>query len=579
MMNTKIRDVIFFLIVFCLIFNGSDVVKPLNFIKGPMYWQITFFPTFIGVWYTLYCHFKYKNVFYKRDVFLKFMLLFTVFLGVAYTLGAYYYPYYDVVTSSLIAKSDKLNLVLSFLYNHNVAINKVNFLKGWFHVLNIKTILLELFYTFGVSYMVFCWYHRDWQNGFKVLIKAILCTCVVMILYSSIEIPYLAGSGKAKEILIQITPYFHDIKRGGNWHPPLLWINGLRSVFSEASYYGIYAAFIMPFIWYKICSTKNKSKYMYIALSCLLTFMIYITNARTAVMLHFGEIGILIIFSIIYLRRNLWKPTAIICACSLAMFMANVAFMDSFVYPKKQSVVVSANIAKKPKSSPPDAIQSKTAGKADASSNARKPKSSQPAAIQSKTAGKADASSNAKKTDKLVETKKFDLNVSKYVDHNIGSLTSRNKRSNGMRYGTMISEIKVGMNNPIFGVGSELRTLYMLDSFPKDSLKNAEYQMCLRNLQKSGFLRGRYPKLGEFTSRFAETGLVGLFLYLVPAFFLMYQLWRHIRNESSVEYIKYLMVLIALVGSLVGGTGDRLTQLYCYWILLGLGYAMVEDEA
>ena len=77
-MNYKIRNILFLLISFFLIFNNVPKVIQQNNIGGSLLDKLVFYPIFIGLIYTVYCQYKYKNVLVNFDKFLKFIL---VYLG------------------------------------------------------------------------------------------------------------------------------------------------------------------------------------------------------------------------------------------------------------------------------------------------------------------------------------------------------------------------------------------------------------------------------------------------------------------------------------------------------------------
>lgn len=90
---------------------------------------------------------------------------------------------------------------------------------------------------------------------------------------------------------------------------------------------------------------------------------------------------------------------------------------------------------------------------------------------------------------------------------------------------------------------------------------------------KSGF-----PKLGEYTSRFAETGLIGVVLFLIPPIYLLWELFNSVRRKSKVEAdsTQEIFFMISLMGILASGIGDSLNITYAYWIMLGLGYTILR---
>ncbi len=89
-------------------------------------------------------------------------------------------------------------------------------------------------------------------------------------------------------------------------------------------------------------------------------------------------------------------------------------------------------------------------------------------------------------------------------------------------------------------------------------------------------MRSGFPKLGEYTSRFAETGIIGLTLFLVPQFILLRKLYLKITDKSIIidDKLPYIFFTISLIGIMASGLGDSINITYCYWVLLGLGYAM-----
>lgn len=61
-MNVKYRDLIFFLICFSLIFNNIPKSIQMNFIGGPVGDKLVIFPLIIGILYSVWCEWKYKNI-------------------------------------------------------------------------------------------------------------------------------------------------------------------------------------------------------------------------------------------------------------------------------------------------------------------------------------------------------------------------------------------------------------------------------------------------------------------------------------------------------------------------------------
>ena len=92
---------------------------------------------------------------------------------------------------------------------------------------------------------------------------------------------------------------------------------------------------------------------------------------------------------------------------------------------------------------------------------------------------------------------------------------------------------------------------------------------------KSGF-----PALGEYFTRFAETGILGLLVYLLPSLYLLVQLLKKMRStlSSPEEKEETIFFLLSWLGIMASGLGDNLNVTCCYWILMGIGYAMILPE-
>lgn len=59
--------------------------------------KLVFYPIFIGLIYTLYCQYKYKNVLVNYNKFLKFIIIYFSVMLISLIIGLYNYPYYDLV--------------------------------------------------------------------------------------------------------------------------------------------------------------------------------------------------------------------------------------------------------------------------------------------------------------------------------------------------------------------------------------------------------------------------------------------------------------------------------------------------
>lgn len=506
-MNVMIINKLFLVLCFALVFVSIPKVLQMNFLGGVLQSKLVFYPLVIGFIYTIYCQYKYKNVLVNFDKFIKFIAIYLAITFISLIIGLYNYPYYDLVINGPVTQIEKLPKIMAFLDNFGINIDQKTLIAFWMVARTIKSLLFEIIYTFSGVYMIYCCYYDNWKTAFDIMLKAVLVALVFIFSYSVIEIFYLAGNPNAKAILEIITPYIHTVKPDGFWWPPLLWKAQLRSLFAEPSYYGIYFAFSMPVLWY-LSFISKKLTYKVSIYFCLIffTFCLFLTQARTAVALFFGEF---IIFSIMMLylhQKNLLKRFANILLCTAFAFMCSNYFI--------------ANL--------------------------------------------------------LVDNRYEIQTANEYIESNLTSLASTTQRSNNARYSIMLTDLKIGLDNPLLGVGTGLRNAYVPDYLPEMAKNNGEVKMWIKNQQEKGIMRAGFPKLGEYTNRFAETGILGLVMFLILPFILLKKLYIKITDKSINvdDKLPYVFFTISLIGIMASGIGDTINITYCYWVLLGLGYAM-----
>ena len=490
----------------CLIFNTIPENLQIGFLGGSLSSKLIIYLLIIGFIYTGYCQYKYKNVFVNLDNIKKYIIVFLFINIISLLIGLYNYPYYDQILNAPINQIEKLPKLLKFLQEVGINIGEQTLLIIWIAVRFLKNLLLETIYTFGGAYMIYCWYYNNIKDGIKILLEAILYSIILILLYNIIEVFYLAGNTVATSILIYITPFFHSITTEHNWWPPLLWRGQLRSIFAEPSFLGIYAAFAMPFLWYKVIKSP-KYVLSYIVLNTLFVFSLFLTQSRTAVALFIGEI-ILLIIGVIYLKcKVLFKKLFIILCCSIISFISANLFITNIMTNNEKTIVNNS--------------------------------------------------------------------IGSYLEDNVGSLTSINERSNMTRYSTIIANFKIGIDYPLLGVGLGLSNAYMPNYFPEMSKNNNEINMWIENQQKEGILKSGFPNLCEYSIRFAETGLLGLLVFLFAPYFLLIQLLKKVISiEGYNEKLLYIIFIISFIGTLTAAIGSSISTTYCYWALLGLGYAI-----
>lgn len=516
-MSISLRNKLFFIIVVFIIFSDIPRLLQMNFLGSFLGKDLSFYPILVGVLYSSYIFYKRKKlqVHKEEKIFFAYIIIYFSVLMLSFLHGLVIYPYYEAVLFGPLDQIEKLPLVQNFLVSKGIYIESGLLLKVWMFARTIKGFILETFWYFVVPYMIFSWYRKDSQEGFSILTKAVFISVILVCGYNILDFFYLSGSTAAKEILNILNPIVHDIKSNGTWWPPLLWKGQLRSLFAEPSYYGIFSSFAMPFLWYRFNQKQDtKSRIVLILIMFMFTFGLFLTKARTANVLFLGELILLILFSLWKKKRLFLKRTFFIVAFSFITF-AIVTFSLSFM----------------------------------------------PGSPQGSSMGYNDEAHTE---------------MASYINDNLGSLTSKNERSNGARFSILEASIAIGKDYPLFGVGKSLRNAYIPDYLSEEGKLNSEVKYWMKNQKEKGIMRSGFPALGEYCTRFAETGILGLIIYLLPALFLAIQLLRRIQLACrQQEREQYIFFFISLAGIMCSGLGDNMNITCCYWIIMGLGYAMI----
>lgn len=502
------KNIIFFIIVFSLIFSYIPELLQASFLAGALAPKLTIYPLIFAFGFTVFYRKNFSLSLAERKTLTKFFAVYLVVMLLSLVYGLIEYPYYSVILHGPANQIEKLPKVYSLLTENGIFVTKQGLFSAWMLGRPIKNLVVETFWTFGLSILVYAWYKNDFRNGFHVFLKGVFASVVVVVLYGFLDMTYLSGSNMATNILMVINPLVHDVKAGGTWWPPLLWNGQLRSIFAEPSYYGIFGSFALPWIWYIYSTVKNTRNRLIIwGIMYFFVLFLFLTRSRTANMLILGEFALLFFFIIIGFLKSK-KITFFVFLCGVLAFGTSLVFFNYGIEQSSQSMTAVS-----------------------------------------------------------------------YMKDNIGSLANMDQRSNRSRYSIMIADLKIGLDHPFLGVGPSLRNAYIPKYLPdKEHLSN-ETKEWITNQKEKGILRSGFPELGEYTSRFAETGILGLLVFMTPPFYLIWRLIRFIRmNKKNMtrEFNVVIYFTISFLGVLAAGIGDTLNIFYSYWLLLGLGYALLH---
>lgn len=517
-MPISLRNKLFFCIVFFVIFSNIPRLLQLNFIGSFMGNKLSIYPILGAfIFYGHNCRKKsnFNVTLYKSRVIFGYILAYVSIVLISFVHGLIIYPFYDAILSGPSSQIEKLPKVYYFLQQKGILISEVFLLKFWLFARLIKGFILECFWFFSVPLLIYHWFKNDAKTGIKILQQAMVSATIIVCIYGLLDIFYLSGSTISETILVRLNPIVHEIKLNDTWWPPILWNNQLRSLFAEPSYYGIFCSFSVPWLWSSMLHTNNVSqKKWLILLFFTFAFELFLTRARTANALFVGELLLLAVITFFYHKKHFIKNTLLIVLISFAAFSSSIFLMKYM-----------------PGS--PDGMHYQN-------------NNSQGALL--------------------------------YLEDNLGSITSSTKRSNKSRLSILKASLALGKDYPILGVGKGLRNAYIPEYLPEEAFSGNEVKQWIQDQKTKGILKSGFPALGEYCTRFAETGILGTIVYLIPFFYLMLQLWKKCQNSSVNEKEEIIFYFLSLVGLMASGLGDNLTITCCYWILMGIGYTLITNQ-
>jgi len=517
-MNVKHRNQLFFILCICLPFLSIPKILQINFIGGQTGTGLIIYPIIISYIYTLHFQYKTHNIFLDFDKLKKYLIVYIIILMISLVIGLVNYPYYDAIIQE---PGVRLTKILQLLHQHGVNLDNQYIIEICIIGRSMKDIILDIVYTFFFSYMIYCWFKDDSRTAIRILQKSFYIIIPIIVVYSFVEIFYLLGYDWAKQCLIIINPYLHAIQDAFNWWPPLLWPNRVRSIFPEPSWLGMYSAFVMPFLWSEILN-GHKIK-ITVSFAFLLTTLAYLTNSKTAILLLLGEFFLLLFYIMLKKRQQLLKKCVYIILIFIVSFFC--------------STVISMNYNTKP------------------------------------FTNYINVENN--KNDVMIN------DVKMYAKNNVINSLNENTGSNRARFAIIKSDLRIGVDHLLLGVGFELKRAYNSDYFISEELQDNEIKNCYQLQKTKGIMESGYPAPSEFSRRFAETGILGLIMYILPIIILFRLVWKN-RNrwcsKNNNDDNMTVCAFIALIGSFVVGASGLLIVIQTYWLLLGICFAIVKEK-
>lgn len=239
----------------------------------------------------------------------KYFILFFVWSLLCLVWGCWKLPYYDNAVNESLRSSRMVLIVSHFIPGlmDNVILLHVKMFLSYFWYM-----IKGFFFPYAGMFFILSWLFKAGKGKEfkKYLYKGIYGLSILMVVYSIPEIIWLwTGNETCAWILSCINKNLYDPVLYNEWWPPLLWKGQLRSLCLEPSYFGIIVSFLLPCI---AVDTYEKRKAWKIALIFCLVFMIFMTKARTATVIYFGESIVIILLSLIY-RYLDWRKVLFTC--------------------------------------------------------------------------------------------------------------------------------------------------------------------------------------------------------------------------------------------------------------------------
>jgi hypothetical protein len=494
------------------IFFMPFVALPKRFMLSAIGGHLSYYPIFLGILLWFYEILKKGEI----DINKKFIRYFSIYILwqiICTIIGLITYKYYNLID---LSQMDKLRVILDWTCRHNIYIEDGCAIKLWLGIRFIKDIVKDNFFYLGVSLWICHLYKNNWRGAFSDIKKVVVLLVICMCCYSVVEIGFLRGNVWATNFLIKINPFIYDLQSSHGWWPPVLWWGQLRSLFPEPSFFGIVAAMILPFLFSSIYEIRKPFNIILYILYCI---MLFATKARTATLLYIGEMLLLVGNTFLYFRKY-WRKTVGILLYGIIAFFMTIVSVDTGII--SDIVVPKVNSAQ---------------------------------------------TLNAK-----IAQNKINAEVNSYVRQNVTSAVG-NKRSNKARMANLVATAKVGVQHPIFGIGYKLSDAYIDESLPEWSYDNDEVRNWSRYMHIEGVLKSGFPNLNEYVAIFAEYGIIGLCLFVMP---ILYVLKYLLHKRDLANNITLNCALIGFVGAFMAMiiNGKFLT----FYILLGLLLCYIEEE-
>lgn len=165
---------------------------------------------------------------------------------------------------------------------------------------------------------------------------------------------------------------------------------------------------------------------------------------------------------------------------------------------------------------------------------------------------------NGEKVIKSVAEKMDSLDFKKNLTKNV---------SNQSRFGMQYASIQVFLENPITGVGFGQQTYHNRTHYPTWATRNNyEFELYYKNKKEKAFP----PGYNIYTRLLAETGLIGILLFLMILCFSLNEIRLLMKRARDEEKTLLMILLISLVGLYINWFQIDTFRMYGVWLSLAI---------
>ena len=433
------------------------------------------------------------------------------------------------------------------------------FVKVWQFVKGVQVIMIQLMYFPLMIYFVYHIYRGDFEQGLADATKSAWILCIAMALHSFLELSYYwFGAEWGKSYLLAVNPWLYMIPTWGYWWPPVLKYGNwqLRSLCPEPSFVSMILASAIPLL--ALSFTKFKANVKKIAFLFFWAFwgaMMLATKSRT-VNVEWWLLHVMLLGSLVFVRN--WKYARSVLALCLMTALVTLGVTATGLTNHSPENPVRLKLEKVSAFLQPTPKPTQKPAPASAPAPTPAPK---PAPVPASKPAPAP-------------TPQPKQAISNYMQDNLFNLESRNARSNGCRYASVVAAFSVAKQHPVFGVGLTLHDKYILDNMPDWAKGDWEinHNANIHTRDAGNYVLSHVHNLAFFY--LMAGGIPGLLLFLLPLLYCLYLCYKNIKNILHSETALCLLGMIFLTLACGLNMGDPRGNLHiaipvsllCLWL-------------